>query len=341
LSKKAALVLTIVVSLAALAIGAGIGTVYVSPGDALAIVAHKIAGAALPDGINPPIEGIVWDLRLPRVLLAFLAGASLSVSGAIMQSILKNPLASSFTLGVSSGASLGAGLVILAGVSLPFTGAFAVPVAGFAFSLLTIAAVMRFSRAVDPRLDNNTIILSGMIVSLFANAILTLLSALSKTEINRLILWQMGSFALKGWTPVLILLPVTIAGTIACVAFARELDIMTFGDDEATALGVPVRRVKKILIAITSILTGTAISFVGVIGFLDLAIPHAARRLLGPAHKSLIPFSALFGGIFMVLADLLARTIIPPLDLPVGAITAVLGAPFFAWIYLASRRKPS
>lgn len=331
----------IVASVAALAIGAGVGTVYVSPGDALAIVAHKIGGIDLPAGIKPSTEGIVWDLRLPRVLLAFLAGAALSVSGAVMQSILKNPLASSFTLGVSSGASLGAGLVILAGVSLPFAGSLAVPAAGFAFSLLTIAAVMRFSRAVDPRLDNNTIILSGMIVSLFANAILTLLSALSKTEINRLILWQMGSFALKGWTPVFILLPATLAGTVGILSFARELDILTFGDDEATALGVPVRRVKKTLIALASVLTGTAVSFVGVIGFLDLAVPHAARRLLGPAHRALIPFSALAGGTFMVLADLLARTIIPPLDLPVGAITAIIGAPFFAWIYLASRRRPS
>jgi iron complex transport system permease protein len=281
------------------------------------------------------------DLRLPRVILAFLAGMALSVSGAVMQSVLKNPLASSYTLGISSGASLGAALVITGGLSLPFAGFLAVPAAGFAASLLTMAAVMRFSRAVDPRLDNNTIILSGMVFSLFVSAALTLVSALSREEINRLILWQMGTFALKGWEPVLILAPVVLAGTAAVIFLSRELDIMTFGDDEATALGVSVKRDRRILIAIASILTGCTISFTGVIGFIDLAVPHAVRRLFGSGHRALIPFSALLGGVFMVLADLIARTVVPPLDLPVGAITAILGAPVFAWIYLASRRRPS
>lgn len=289
--------------------------------------------------VSPVHAGIIWSLRLPRVILAFLAGAALSVSGAVMQSVLKNPLASSFTLGVSSGASFGAGLVILGGFTLPLIGFLTVPAAGFVFSLITVSLVMRFSRAIDPRLENNTIILTGMVFSLFINALLTLLSALTKQEVTRLLFWQMGSFSLKGWEPIFILTPIIAVLFAVLLFFSRELDIMTFGDDEATAIGVNVKFHKRILIALASVLTGCTVSFVGIIGFLDLVVPHIGRKILGPGHRALLPFSILAGGSFMVLADLLARTAIPPLDLPVGAITALLGAPFFAWIYF-SRRNP-
>jgi iron complex transport system permease protein len=256
-----------------------------------------------------------------------------------MQSVLKNPLASSFTLGVSSGASLGAGIVILFGASLPAAAFLPIPLAGFVASLLSIAFVMRFSRAIDPGLENNTIILSGMILSLFVNAVLTTLSALSKAELARLVYWQMGSFALRGWTPVAILAPVLLASTAALFFLRKELDIMTFGDDEASAIGVNVVKGKRVLVFLTSALTGCTVAFTGVVGFVDLAVPHIVRRALGPSHRALIPFSVLLGGAIMVVADLVARTAIPPLDLPVGAITALLGAPFFAWIYIRSRRS--
>lgn len=289
--------------------------------------------------VSPVHASIIWSLRFPRVILAFIAGAALSVSGAVMQSVLKNPLASSFTLGVSSGASLGAGLVILGGFTLPLIGFLTVPTAGFIFSLIAVSLVMRFSRAIDPRLENNTIILTGMVFSLFINALLTLLSALTKQEVTRLLFWQMGSFSLKGWEPIFILTPIIAVLFAVLLFFSRELDIMTFGDDEATAIGVNVKFHKRILIALASVLTGCTVSFVGIIGFLDLVVPHIGRKILGPGHRALLPFSILAGGSFMVLADLLARTAIPPLDLPVGAITALLGAPFFAWIYF-SRRNP-
>lgn len=336
---RVTLAVSAVASILVLILGTGAGSVFVPFAECARIIIHKMTGTPIPNDIADLHTGIIWGLRFPRVILAWIAGAALSASGAVMQSVLKNPLASSFTLGVSSGASLGAGIVILGGASLPLAASVSVPVAGIVFSLLAIIAVMRFSRAIDPRLENNTIILSGMVFSLFINAILTMLSALSKQDMNRLLFWQMGSFALKGWTPVLVLAPILTAATLALVFFRRELDIMTFGDDEAAALGVPVRRCKRILVAIASVLTGCTVSFAGVVGFLDLAVPHVVRRIFGPSHRTLIPFSVLFGGAFMVLADLLARTLIPPLDLPVGAITAILGAPFFAWIYITSRRQ--
>lgn len=274
--------------------------------------------------------------------MAWIAGAALSTSGAVMQSVLRNPLASSFTLGVSSGASLGAGLVILGTGAFPVfalvSQLFSVPAAGILFALLSMAAVMAFSRAIDPRLDNNTIILSGMVFSLFTSAVLTLLSAFSRQEMNRLIFWQMGSFALKGWESPLILAPLCALAFIGVLFKTRELDIMTFGDDEAVSIGVNVASEKKILIALASLLSGCTIAFTGVIGFIDLAVPHAVRRVSGPSHRALIPLSALAGGSFMVLADIVARTLVRPLDLPVGAITALLGAPFFAWVFFSSRR---
>jgi len=343
---KTLFLLTLLLSLIAVAIGIAAGSVAVSPGDAAGIIAAKIFGTAVPEGIRMAEAGIIWNLRLPRVLLAFLAGGALSASGAVMQSVLRNPLASSYTLGVSAGASLGAGIVIL-GVSgavissIPVPSSLVVPVAGFAFSLLAIGIVLRFSRAIDPRLDNNTIILSGMILSLFISALLTLFSALSGESMNRLLYWQMGSFAMKGWDAVIVLAPALAACVVLLLAFSRELDILTFGDDEAASLGVPVRKTKIILIVIASALTGCTVAFTGVIGFLDLAVPHIVRKALGPSHRRVIPFSVLLGGIFMVAADLIARAAVPPLDLPVGAVTAILGAPFFAWVYLRSRRQPS
>ncbi|ULQ58493.1 iron ABC transporter permease [Brucepastera parasyntrophica] len=335
--------LTVLIILA----GIGIGSVFISPGQTAAILLHKLAGKDLPESIPGTFAGIVWSLRLPRVLLAWITGAALSVSGAVMQSVLKNPLASSFTLGVSSGASLGAGLVLFFGSAVPFlaflpaeiVSSVPVPLAGFLFSMLAIAVVMGFSGAVDPRFSNTTVILSGMVFSLFINAVLTLLSALSRQEMSRLLFWQMGSFALKGWSPVVLLFPVVTAGILAVFYFRREMDILSFSDDDAIAIGVPAGKIKKILIILASLLTGFTISFVGVIGFLDLAVPHVVRRIFGPGHRTLIPFSALFGGFFMVLADILARVIIPSLELPVGAITAVLGTPLFAWIYISSRKR--
>lgn len=315
------------------------GSVPISSIDCISIIAHKILGTELSPHIKASSVGIIWNLRLPRVLFAFLAGGALSVSGAIMQSILKNPLASSFTLGISSGASLGAALVILGGTLIPVSSFFSVPLAGFLFSLLTFFAVMGLSHLADPELENGTIILTGMVLSLFISACLTLLSAFSGKEINRLILWQMGSFALKGWDPVIILLPVVSLTTLVVTFFSKEMDILTFGDQEAQALGVSVKRVKRVLIALSSLLTGCAVSWAGVIGFLDLAIPHAVRRISGPEHRVLLPLSFFAGGVFMTLADLLARTILPPLDLPVGAITALFGAPALGWIYYRSGRK--
>ena len=336
---KTKAIIVICAALPVIMIGVALGSVWIPPGDIFAIIRHRFFGAELAEHFNHASVSIVLSLRLPRTLLAFIVGAALSVSGAVMQSVLRNPLASSYTLGVSSGASLGACIVILYGITLPFAAVMTLPLTGFVFGIGTLLLAVSFASRIDGRMENNTIILTGMVFSLFVNAVTTLLSALSREHLQRLIFWQMGSFSARGWTPVYILTPIAVAVTVFVIHHNRELDMMTFGEEQAKTMGVDIKKVKWILLIASAALTGSAIAFVGVIGFVDLVAPHIVRKLFGSSHRYVIPFSALFGGSFMVLCDLVARTIVSPSELPVGAVTAIIGAPFFASIYFGRRAK--
>ena len=318
-----------------------IGSVYISIADILYILGHIIFGVNLPGHISLSSVAIVWNLRLPRVLLAFCAGSALSVSGAVMQSVLRNPLASSFTLGVSSGASLGASLVIFMGVSLPLLSLFTLPLLGFIFGFITILLVIVIASRLDERLENHTIILTGMVLSLFINAITTVMFALNREGIQRMVFWQMGSFSMRDWHTVYILVPVAIAGIVFISRRTLELDILSFGEEQAETIGVNSKKVKLSLLVSSAALTGCTTAFVGVIGFVDLVTPHVIRKLFGSSHKYVIPMSAIAGGAFMALCDLAARMAIPAIELPVGAVTAIIGAPFFAYIYFRKRDRRS
>ena len=293
----------------------------------------------LPEGIDPVYPSLVFNMRLPRVLMAFLTGAGLAVSGTVMQSVLRNPLASPFGLGVSAGAGLGAALVIVAGGSSGLLGAFLLPTVSLAFALATVVLVVGFATRLDRSLSNTTIVLTGMVVSLFLNAIMNLLSTLSPLYAQQISLWTLGSFSSKEWSQVDVLAPVTLLCTLFFLRFAREMDVMTFGEEQAQAMGVSLRRMKWVLICAIAVLTGTATAFVGIIGFVDLIAPHVVRRFFGAAHRRVIPAAALFGGAFMVLCDLAARTLTPPREIPIGSITALIGAPFFIYIYFSGRRR--
>ena len=332
-------VVTVCVAVGVIVLGVALGSVWIPPGDILDIIRNKVFGTALAEHITPSAVAIVWTLRLPRALLAFIAGAALSVSGAVMQSVLRNPLASSYTLGISSGASLGACIILLYGITIPFLGMMTLPITGFVFGLGTILLAISFASRIDGQMENNTIVLTGMVFSLFVNAVTTLLSAISREHLQRLLFWQMGSFAAKGWSPVYILTAIVIAGGLYVLHFNRELDMMTFGEEQAKTMGVNIKRVKWILLITSAALTGSAIAFVGVIGFVDLVAPHIVRRLFGSSHRLVIPMTALFGGTFMVICDLASRTVVSPSELPVGAVTAIIGAPFFAYIYFGRRAK--
>ena len=320
-------------------IGTSIGSSNIHVLDTISIILNKIFNIPLKEGIDPKDISIIWLLRLPRVLLAFMVGGCLGVSGCVVQSILKNELASPYTLGVSSGASLGAGLVIILGISIPFLGQLTLPVIGFLCGLLTVYSVVIFSSKIDKTMANNTIILAGMVFSLFVNALLTTLTAIFSEDIKSISLWQMGSFSMKGWSYVKALILFLIIGIIGVLKYTKEMDILTFGEEQAKAVGVDTSKVKKNLFIFTAVLTGSAISLSGTIGFVDLIAPHVVRKIFGSKHKYVIPMSFVFGGSLMVITDLIARTIISPAELPVGAITAIIGAPFFAYVYFSKGKK--
>jgi iron complex transport system permease protein len=329
----------IIISLLIIMAGVSLGSSGISLGDTVLIVLHKIFRLPLNTDIDPKNVSIVWLLRLPRVLLAFLIGGCLAMSGAVCQSVLRNPLASPYILGVSSGASLGAGIIIISGIAIPLLGSFSLPLTGFVFGLLTVFFVAAFSSRLDKSMSNNTIILCGMVFSLFLNALLTLLSAVFSDDLKRITLWQMGSFAMRGWTYIQLLLPFLLVGTAGILLYTKEMDIMTFDDDQAKSAGVETTGLKKKLLALCAVLTGAAVALSGVIGFVDLIAPHAARKITGSKHMYLIPMSFVKGGSLMVITDLIARTVISPSELPVGAITALIGAPFFAWVYFRGRGR--
>lgn len=325
--------ISILIAFIIIGLGASSGSSQISILDTISITLNKLINLPLREGVTSQQVSIAWKLRLPRVLLAFIVGGCLATSGSVVQSVLKNELASPHTLGVSSGASLGAGLVIVSGIYIPFLGNFTLPLVGFIFGLITVFLVMAFSVKIDKTMSNNTIILAGMVFSLFVNALLTTLSAFFSDDLKSITLWQMGSFAMKGWSYVGLILPFFIIGMLGVLRYTKEMDILTFGEEQAKLVGVETQKVKTRLFVYCSILTGGAVALSGTIGFVDLIAPHVVRTVFGSNHKYVIPMSFIFGGCLMVITDLIARTIFSPMELPVGAVTAIIGAPFFAYIY--------
>ncbi len=320
-------------------LGVGVGSVFVPPTDVLASLGVRFFGMTAPDGLDEITVSMVTNMRLPRVLMAFLAGAALSMGGTVMQSVLRNPLASPFGLGISAGAGTGAALVMVLGLSGGALGIFFMPLVSLVFGLLTVVAVIGFSARMDRDLSSTTIVLTGMVVSLFLNAIMSFLSTLSPAYAQRINLWTLGSFSMKEWSQVLVLAPITVICCLFFMRFSAELDAMTFGEEQAQLLGVDVRRAKWLLIGLVAVLVGTTTAFVGIIGFVDLIAPHVVRRFFGSSHRRVLPASALFGGCFMVLCDLASRTLTAPREIPIGSITAFVGTPFFIYIYFVGRRR--
>ncbi len=333
------ILIVLLVCIAIIIVGIGAGSVFVMPSETLSIIGGKLFNMGVKEEISDGTIAIIWDMRLPRVLLAFVVGAILAVSGTVMQSVLKNPLASSFTLGVSSGSALGAALVIAFGITIPWIANFSLPIVGIIFGMGTVFIAVIVAQKIDPRMTSHTIILTGMVFSLFVNGLLTLLTSIAGERLQYIVRWQMGSFSLKGWDIFWIVFPIAVIGILWLTYYHKEMDIMTFGETAASTMGVDQRRVKWTLLGVSSAITGVAVAFTGIIGFIDLIAPHIVRRFFGSNHRLVVPISALFGGAFMVLADLIARTIIAPSELAVGAITALIGAPFFAYIFFSKREK--
>ena len=282
---------------------------------------------------------ILWKIRLPRVLLAGLVGASLAIAGAAFQGLLKNPLADPYTLGVSSGASVGAVMTIFFSISIPVVGHYALPIFSMIGAILTMVAVMGFARIVDRSLKMETLILTGVIFSSFLGSLISLMIALSGEELRQVMGWLLGSVSMRGWPFVQMIIPFVIIGSIMLWTQRRELNVLLYGEERAKHLGVHVKRSKYIILVGGSMLTGAAVAVSGTIGFVGLVVPHMTRMLWGSDHRHLLPLSFLNGATLLIICDLIARTIIMPRELPIGVITAFIGAPVFSYIFYKQRRS--
>ncbi|PWE27600.1 ABC transporter permease [Pararhodobacter marinus] len=277
---------------------------------------------------------IVWDLRLSRALVAALAGAGLALCGAILQALLRNPLAEPFVLGVSAGASTGAVAVIILGIG---GGGLSLSVGAFggAFAAFALVALLSNGATSGP----NHTILAGVAAAQLFNALTSYIVTTSGNaqQARDVMFWLLGSFGGVRWPDFFLLLAVTALGLAICLWMARSLDAFTFGDEDAAALGVPVGRIRLILFGVTAMITAAIVSMVGAIGFVGLVVPHAARYIVGPLHLKLLPACAITGAIFMVLADIVSRILVSQQTIPIGVVTALVGVPFFAVILYRAR----
>lgn len=282
---------------AAILIGISIGTVTVPIGDIVKIIGSRLFNTSHVN-VDPMYTTIVWNIRFPRVVLAGLVGASLAIAGAAFQGLLRNPLADPYTLGVSSGASVGAVLTIFLHISIPVIGSYTLPFLSILFALITIIAVLIFAKRIDRSMKVETIILTGVIFSSFLSAFISLMIALTGDELRQIVSWLMGSVSMRGWEYIQIILPFFLIGSFLLLMNGNELNAMSFGEERAQHLGVNVKRRKMLVLTAGSILTGAAVAVSGTIGFVGLVIPHLTRLLWGPDHKHLLPLSMLTGSAF-------------------------------------------
>lgn len=302
--------------LAAMVVSLFFGSVFISPGD--------LWGSE-----------ILWQIRLPRVILAALIGLLLSVSGVILQGTLRNPLADPYILGISAGAGVGASVSIALGAQFVIFGMSSVPATAFLFSLVSVIVVYKLSQ-VAGKTSPETLILAGVALSAFCAAILALIIIITG-NLQSIYFWLLGSLSSASWSNVTTVLPYCIVGAGAAYFFSKELNALLLGEEMAQTLGVDVENTRFVLVGAASLMTAAAVSVSGIIGFVGLIIPHWMRLIIGPNHRLLIPISALSGMVLMVLADTISRTILAPMEIPIGIIMALVGAPFF--LYLLRRRR--
>jgi iron complex transport system permease protein len=276
---------------------------------------------------------IFFVARLPRVLSGALVGATLAAAGVVLQAMLRNPLATPFTLGVSAGAALGAMIAIALGLDLGALGMSSVPIASFAGSLLAIGIVYWLATSQRRGLSTNVLLLAGVTLNSFFSALILFVQYLSDfTQSFRAVRWMMGDLDVGNYTPILAALPFLVAAFAVFALLPRTLNLLTMGEDVAAARGVDVTRAQRWAFLSASLATGAAVSLGGPIGFIGIIVPHLVRLMVGSDHRVVLPAAALFGAAFTVLCDLVARTIMAPLELPVGIITALIGGPFFLWL---------
>lgn len=332
---RASVTVAVLVTLLLLAMlaGVGLGAVRVAPAEIAAALGRAIAGSP-----RDAADAVIVDIRLPRVILAALVGACLSLAGVLYQALFRNPLADPYILGVSSGAGLGAIIIIVTTTTATAWRYLGLPLGAFLGALLTILLVVRLA-SWRGRLDTASLLLAGVAISYTLAALTSFIMVLSRESMASVVFWMMGGLTSASWEYVAVIAPMLALGAIVPFTHARELNLMLLGDTRASELGVDVERFKRLVLAAGSLLTAAAVSVSGLIGFVGLMTPHAVRLVLGPDHRLLVPASVLGGATVMVLADLVARTVLAPVEIPVGIVTALAGGPFFVWLLVRGERS--
>ena len=312
-----------------------VGSVRISFSDTVTAVWNAIRGLPIPENIA---KNIILNVRLPRVLCVMLAGAALSICGAAMQGLLRNPLADGSTMGVSSGAALGAMIAIATGFTLPGISFGGSMVMAMIFAFASLILILSLSYALDRSLSTGSIILIGVIFTMFISAIISLIITFASDHTRSLSFWTMGSFSGVNYDQVKIMgLALLLCGGIL-IRFSPELNAFAIGEDNARHIGVNVKRVKLIILITVSVLIGVCVSIAGTVSFVGLIMPHIARMLVGPNHKRLLPAALFSGAIFLLLTDLTARTLLSPIELPIGVVTSIVGAIAFIIIFYQTRK---
>ncbi len=312
-----------------------VGSVRISFSDTVTSVWNAVWGLPIPENIA---KNIILNVRLPRVLCVTLAGAALSICGAAMQGLLRNPLADGSTMGVSSGAALGAIIAVATGFVLPGLSFGGSMVLAMAFAFGSLVLILSLAYALDRSLSTGSIILIGVIFTMFISAVISLIVTFASDHTRTLSFWTMGSFSGVNYDQAKILgIALVICGGIL-IRFSPELNAFAIGEDNARHIGVNVKRVKLIILITVSVLIGVCVSIAGTVSFVGLIMPHIARMLVGPNHKRLLPASLFSGAIFLLLADLTARTLLSPIELPIGVVTSIVGAVAFVIIFYKTRK---
>jgi iron complex transport system permease protein len=314
----------------------GIGAFRASPDDVLSVIAHRVG---IDVGTTPGqlLDSVIWEIRIPRVLLAIVVGGALGCAGATMQGSFANPLAEPGIIGVSSGAALGAVAAIVAGFMLFDT--WSIAGAAFVGGLLTVALVYFASRS-NGRTEVVTLILTGVGINALTGAVIGLMTYLSDdAQLRSITFWTLGSVAQATWSKVLVVGPIAVIGILIVCTQARKLDLLSLGERSARHLGVDVEKFRVLMLVVIALLTAAAVAVSGILLFVGLVVPHVVRMIAGPGHRTLLPASALAGALALVIADTIARTAIAPSEIPLGVLTALVGAPFFLWLLRRTRAR--
>jgi iron complex transport system permease protein len=321
---------------ASLAIGIAAGPVDLGLGDVLRSIGARLHLPGVESQLSPTEETILWDLRVPRVVLAALVGSMLAVAGATYQGVFRNPLADPYLLGVAAGAGLGATIAIVyepAGLG----GHNLLPVFAFVGGSIAVALAYLVGRSAGLRGDATTLVLAGVTVTAFFTSVQGFVQQRNSDTLQEVYSWILGRLPSSGWSDVVLILPYVVLAAAVMMTLRRVVDVLNLGDDEATSLGIDVRRVRLLLVIAATVGTAAAVAISGLIGFVGIIVPHTIRLLTGAGYRALLPLSLVVGAGFLVLADVVARTALAPAEIPIGIVTAFIGAPFFALVLHTTR----